>query len=88
MAIKKVVEISAIAAAKKFLEKAPAKEPSTLPLMKALERLKPEIEAALKRGYSREEVIKLMADKGLVIKESNLKALFRKPQKNPVEKKK
>lgn len=81
MAVKKEVEIAVIEKVKKHLEKAPKKEPTTKPLMTALEELKPTIEAAIERGYSRDEVVGLLAEKGLEIKPYQLKALFKKPKK-------
>lgn len=78
MAVKKEVDISVIEKAKKHFEKLPRKEPETMPLMEALEELKPTIEAAMERGYSRDEVLAMLAEKGLDVKAYQLKALFKK----------
>lgn len=78
MAVKKEVEVSAIEKAKKYIEKAPQKAPSTKPVMEALEDLKPTLEAAFERGYNRDEVLAMLAEKGVEAKPYQLKALFKK----------
>lgn len=80
MAVKKEVDISIIEKAKKHFEKLPEKEPATKTVADALEDLKPSIEAAMARGYTQDEVIALLAEKGLEVKSYQLKALFRKPK--------
>lgn len=78
MAIKKEIDIAVIEKVKKHFEKLPKKDPATKTVKEALEELKPVIEAAIERGYTREEVLAMAAEKGLEAKEYQLKALFKK----------
>lgn len=80
MAVKKEVDISIIEKAMKHLEKLPKKEPATKTVADALVDLKPYIVAAMNQGYTQNEVIALLAEKGLEVKPYQLKALFRKPK--------
>jgi predicted Zn-dependent peptidase len=80
MAVKKEVDISIIEKAKKHFEKLPKKEPATKTVADALVELKPTIETAMERGYTQEEVLAMLAEKGLEVKAYQLKALFRKPK--------
>ena len=81
MAIKKEIDISVIEKVKKHFEKLPKKDPATKTVAEALEELKPVIELAIERGYTREEVLAMAAEKGLEVKEYQLKALFKKFKK-------
>ena len=80
MAMKKEIDISVIEKVKKHFEKLPKKDPATKTVAEALEELKPVIELAIERGYTREEVLAMAAEKGLEVKEYQLKALFKKPK--------
>lgn len=76
MAVKKEVSIEAIEKAKKTLSALPAKEPAKKLLDEALLELKPQIEAALERGYSRDDLVDLLVKQGLPVKAYHLKSLL------------
>jgi hypothetical protein len=78
MAVKKEIDVAVIEDIKLHLETAAHKETATRTIMDALHELKPSIETALCRGYSRDDVIKMLAEKGLEVKAYQLKALFKK----------
>ena len=76
MAVKKEVSIEAIKKAERMLSALPAKEPEKKLISEALLELKPQIEAALTRGYSREDVVDLLTKQGLPVKVYHLKSLL------------
>ena len=78
MATKKEIDTQTIEKLKKHLEKLPKKESETKTIAEALEELKPTFESAIQRGYSREEILAMAAEKGLEIKAYQLRALFKK----------
>lgn len=76
MAEKKEVSIDVIQKAKKSLFGLPEKVPASMQIEAALFELKPEIEAALARGYSKEEVLVLLEKQGVPVKAYHLKNLL------------
>lgn len=76
MAVKKEVSIESIDKAKKALTALPAKQPAKKMVDDALQELKPQIEAALARGYSKTELVELFGKQGLPIKAYHLKRLL------------
>ncbi len=76
MAVKKEVTFEAIEKAKKTLLALPEKEPAKKFLDDALLELKPQIEAALERGYSKTEIIDVLAKQGVPVKQFHLKNLL------------
>lgn len=85
MAKAKAVDVAVIEKARKALVKAAPKEPAALPVALALEKLKPEIEAAIGKGYSRAEVAAMLAEVGVEVKEYQIKALFKQARKPKAE---
>ncbi|MEQ6351237.1 hypothetical protein [Ralstonia pseudosolanacearum] len=78
MARKKTVSIDAIEQAKKELAELPPKPAQEKGIDAALEELKPQIQALLKKGYSRADVIRHLSELGIQTKEYQLKALLSK----------
>ena len=78
MAKAKEVEVAAIERAKKHLEKMTKKEPNTKTLVEALDELKPLIVETIGKGYSRDEVVAMLAEKGIEAKAYHLKKLLAK----------
>ena len=78
MAKPKAVTVGVIEKARKALEKVPPKEPDSKPVAEALQELKPTIEAAIAKGYSRAEVVQMLVGQGLEVKDYHLKALLKK----------
>ena len=78
MAKAKTFNVSVIEKARRALEKAATKEPDTKTVSDALEELKPTIEAALAKGYSRVEIAELLTGQGMDVKEYQIKTLFKK----------
>lgn len=76
MAAKKEVATEVIEKAKKTLSALPAKEPAKKVLDEALLELKPQIQAALEKGYSREDLVELLGKQGVPVKAYHLKSLL------------
>lgn len=76
MAVKKEVTIEVIEKAKKAFAALPTKAPATKPVALALEELKPTLEDAIQKGYTRDDVIQLLAKQGIAAKAYHLKSLF------------
>lgn len=76
MAAKKEVAIEVIEKAKKTLSALSAKEPAKKLLDEALLELKPQILAALDKGYSREDLVELLGKQGVPVKAYHLKSLL------------
>lgn len=76
MAAKKSVTIEAIKKAEKMLSSLPPREPEKKMLDVALEGLKPQIEAALEKGYSQAELVELLGKQGVPVKAYHLRALL------------
>lgn len=76
MAAKKEVAIEIIEKAKKTLSALPAKERAKKVLDEALLELKPQIQAALEKGYSREDLVELLGKQGVPVKAYHLKSLL------------
>ena len=83
MAKAKEVNVSVIEKARRALDKVPPKQPDTKPVADALEELKPTIEAAIAKGYTRAEVADLLKEHGLEVKDYHLKALLKKQRAAP-----
>ncbi len=76
MAEKKEVSIDVIQKAKKSLFGLPEKAPASMQIDAALLELKPEIEAALQRGYSKDEILVLLEKQGVPVRPYHLKNLL------------
>lgn len=76
MAVKKEVAIETIEKAKKTLSALPEKAPAKKLLEDALLELKPQIDAALERGYSKAELVDLLSKQGVPVKAYHLKKLL------------
>ncbi len=76
MAAKKEVATEVIEKAKKTLSALPAKEPAKKVLDEALLELKPQILAALDKGYTREDLVELLGKQGVPVKAYHLKSLL------------
>jgi hypothetical protein len=76
VAVKKEVQIDALKKASKMLSSLPIKEPATKTLELALEELKPELEAALEKGYSQSDLVDLLDKQGVPVKAYQLKSLL------------
>ncbi len=76
MAIKKEVSVEVIEKAKKALANVPAKPATAKLVEEALEDLKPAILDLEKKGYSRQEIIELLAKQGVHVKAYALKRVM------------
>ena len=76
MAAKKEVSTEVIEKAKKTLSALPAKMPIKKVLDEALLELKPQIVAALEKGYSKADLVELLGKQGVPIKAYHLKSLL------------
>ncbi|WP_296649899.1 hypothetical protein [Paraburkholderia sp.] len=85
MAKKRTVSIDAIEQAKKGLSELPPKPAQEKGVDAALEDLKPQIQALLKKGYSRVDVCEHLSELGIQAKEYQLKALLSKKRANTKE---
>ncbi|MET2529927.1 hypothetical protein [Ralstonia pseudosolanacearum] len=85
MAKKKMVSIDAIEQAKKWLAELPPKPAQEKGIDAALEELKPQIQALLKKGYSRSDVHEHLSEVGVQAKEYQLKALLSKKRASTKE---
>lgn len=76
MAVKKEVSIEVLKKAEKMLAALPVKEPAKKLLDDVLDELKPQIESALKKGYSQAELVVMLSNQGVPIKAYRLKELL------------
>lgn len=76
MAAKKEVTLDAIEKAKKALAALPTKTPETKPVAEALEELKPVLQDVIQKGYTKDDVIQLLAKQGIAAKTYHLRSLF------------
>lgn len=77
MAVKKEVEIGAVEKAKKRLAALPVKQPPVRLVEEALNELKPLIEEALQKNYTRQEIVDELNAAGFNIKMYSLKQLLK-----------
>lgn len=80
MAVKKEVEIDVIEKARKKLSGLHEKQSPTKPVGDALEELKPLIEEAVKKNYSRQEIVDLLGEQGFPVKLYHIKKLLNKKE--------
>lgn len=85
MAVKKEVSIEVLKKAEKMLAALPVKEPEKKQLDEALEEMKPQLEAALGKGYSRADLVELLGKQGLEVREYQLKLLLATPRATKTE---
>jgi len=78
MARKRTVSIDTIEQAKKGLAELPPKSVQEKSMHAALEEMKPQIQALLKKGYSRADVCEHLSRFGIPAKEYQLQALLSK----------
>lgn len=75
---RKQVEITALEVVKKHLSKMPEKKPDSIGINDALLELKPHIEEALSKGYSRDEIAAELCAKGIEVKPYQIKRILSK----------
>lgn len=78
---RKVVQVTAVDKVAKSLLSMPQKQPDTLPIEAALEKLKPAIQHMIGNGYSRQDVIDKLGKEGLPIKLYQLKKVLANERK-------
>ena len=80
MAVKKEVSTETIEKAKKKLGGLHEKQPPAKLLDDALEELRPVIEEAVRKNYSREEIVDLLNESGFAVKIYTIKKFLNKKQ--------
>lgn len=78
MAAKIEVAVEVVEKAKKALAALPDKQPAKKEVLVALNDLKPEIEALVKKGYTRQEIVDQLVKQGIPVKLYHLKDVLSK----------
>lgn len=81
----KTIAPEAISAAKKRLQSLPQKpkKPKSVPLSEAIRQIKNEVQAALKRGYTFEEIAQALKEDGIEVGTPTLKSYVYKKISKP-----
>lgn len=83
MTRKRTISINSLEQAKKKLAELPPKQAQEKSIDAALEEIKPQIQALLKKGYSKADVCEHLAKLGIPVKEYQMKALLSKRRASP-----